>query len=295
MGAPPAVIIKTYPQRGPMQQFRVNDSLSFNCFRCGRNKKSKLLTIYRGDWDHLLCNGCYGRLLSIYEVQAGALDEGAKADALAELLLSKIAEADVRASVERLHVAEHRTVFLSTQALKFLATAEYVARSLFPEPALDWCPAVIGLCKACESELLMRLFQPLRATTAGRDFSSDLKDGNLRRAAQFCQDSQRYPLELGSMQRFLATASLVPFTSPSPLLECFRNLLANWPRSGWLLNKDGALAAIERLRVDFRNKAAHIEELGRDDYRNCFAAVAGPEGLLWQLIAATQTLKGLAG
>src|SRR3954454_24092716 len=67
----PSTIVKTYPPRGPMQQFRFAESTAFDCFRCGQAKKSKLITVYRQDWSRRLCNGCYGRLLSIYEIKAG--------------------------------------------------------------------------------------------------------------------------------------------------------------------------------------------------------------------------------
>ena len=67
----PSTAIKTYPPRGPMQQFRFADVTAFECFRCGQAKKSKLLTIYSGDWNRRLCNGCYGRLLSLYDIKAG--------------------------------------------------------------------------------------------------------------------------------------------------------------------------------------------------------------------------------
>jgi len=53
--------------------------------RCGRSAldyfgqtvniaaPSKLITVYRGDWSKRLCNSCYGRLLSIYEIKAANL------------------------------------------------------------------------------------------------------------------------------------------------------------------------------------------------------------------------------
>lgn len=148
MSSPPGRITKTYPERGPIQQDRFDEVLSINCFRCGQNKKSKLIAIYRGDWDHILCNGCYGRLLSIYEIQAGTSDDDAKAGSVAELLPSTVAQADIRAAIESMHVAEHRSRSLSGEALKFLATAEDVAGTFRADPAIVWYPAVIGLCKA---------------------------------------------------------------------------------------------------------------------------------------------------
>lgn len=82
----PSSVTKRYPPRGPLQQFRFAESTAFNCFRCGDPKKSKLITVYNGDWSKRLCNGCYGRLLSLFEIKAGTAPDDEKA---AELAASK--------------------------------------------------------------------------------------------------------------------------------------------------------------------------------------------------------------
>lgn len=64
MNGLPGSITKEYPRRGPWQQFRFDRAVEFVCSRCGRGKKAKLVTIIDGDWNRLLCNGCYGFLLS---------------------------------------------------------------------------------------------------------------------------------------------------------------------------------------------------------------------------------------
>ncbi len=78
----PAEIVKTYPVRGPMQQHRLAASTAFHCFRCGASKKSKLVTVFGGEWSKILCNGCYGRLLSIYEIKAGTKEDDQRAEEL---------------------------------------------------------------------------------------------------------------------------------------------------------------------------------------------------------------------
>lgn len=60
----PAPVVKIYPKRGPLQQFRFAEATSFRCERCGRVKKSKLVVRYENDWSRLLCNACYGKILS---------------------------------------------------------------------------------------------------------------------------------------------------------------------------------------------------------------------------------------
>ena len=55
----PSTVTKTYPKRGPLQQFRFIEATAFRCFRCSSAKKSKLITVYSGDWSRKLCNGCF--------------------------------------------------------------------------------------------------------------------------------------------------------------------------------------------------------------------------------------------
>ena len=81
-------VIKAYPQRGPLQQYRLAASTSFLCSRCGADKTSKLVSTVKADWDRLLCNGCYGRLLSIWDIKAGSLEEEPRDAALLEILAS---------------------------------------------------------------------------------------------------------------------------------------------------------------------------------------------------------------
>src|SRR6266545_5411185 len=96
MAPVPSSVTKTYPQRGPLQQFRFAEGMAFRCFRCGDTKKSKLITVYGADWSRRLCNGCYGRLLSLFEIKAGLASEDQRAEALAEALLAVVAIDDQR-------------------------------------------------------------------------------------------------------------------------------------------------------------------------------------------------------
>ena len=43
----PSTVTKTYPKRGPLQQFRFIEATAFRCFRCSSAKKSKLITVNR--------------------------------------------------------------------------------------------------------------------------------------------------------------------------------------------------------------------------------------------------------
>ncbi len=111
----------------------------FWCFRCGASKKSKLWALYGEDWSSVLCNGCYGRLLSIYEVKAGTQPEDAKADALAEIVLEfwhpVEAEAAFHAAVRgRSMLAEN----VAAPSRRFIGSAERLARQIGARSSLDW-------------------------------------------------------------------------------------------------------------------------------------------------------------
>src|SRR5215471_10239368 len=95
-------VVKTYPQRGPLQQYRLATSTSFLCSRCGTSKTSKLVSIIEADWDRLLCNGCYGYLLSIWEIKAGVLEDESRDAALLQVLASVVPSDEVARAQSRL-------------------------------------------------------------------------------------------------------------------------------------------------------------------------------------------------
>ena len=164
----PSTVVRTYSQRGPLQQFRFAESTAFSCFRCGESKRSKLITVYGGDWSRRLCHGCYRYLLSVHQIKAGTA-------------------ADDQRKAERLFKAsDGRAESLSAEALRFVATAEHVAGQLEAEPQLEWSPAVIGLCKAVEVEVVRRILQPLRAGGSNEGLSADRGDKDPGRVAAFC-------------------------------------------------------------------------------------------------------------
>lgn len=288
----PSTVSKTYPQRGPLQQFRFSEGTAFKCFRCGETKRSKLITVYRGDWSRRLCNGCYGRLLSLYEIKAGTAADDQRAEALADALLSTAA-VDVQREAERLFRASHeRASRLSSEAMRFVATAEHVAGTLHSDPQLEWSPAVIGLCKAVEVEIVSRILDPLAQSTVREDLGVDRCDKDLGRVAAFCNDPGRKPPELGAFAHFLQTiAHSERRRETSVLIRAFLGLAAEWTGSNWLLDPQGLPNALERLTTEFRNRAAHIDELGKEDYLGCRQLVIGPEGVLWRLVLATERHK----
>ncbi len=285
----PSTVIRRYPPRGPLQQLRFAEGTSFTCCRCGDSKKSKLITVYGGDWSKRLCNGCYGRLLSLFEVKAGTSSDDERADALAAALLSIVALDDQRQAERRYRASEKRAERLSTGALRFIATAEHVAGHLQADVQLEWSPAVIGLCKAVEAEVVRHLLLPLADGTRGADLAADKQDKDIGRVAAFCCDPTRKPPELGAISHFLQTAiHSQNRRATSALLGRFSALAAKWTGSNWVLDPNGLTAGLISLTANFRNRAAHIDELGKDDYLGCRKLAIGPDGIVWRLLVAVE-------
>lgn len=286
----PSSVLKIYPARGPLQQFRFVESTAFRCFRCGENKKSKLLS--GSDWSKRLCNGCYGRLLSLYEIKAGTIADDQRADKLADALLSMV-EYNNQQEAERLfRASETRAIALSSDALRFIVTAEHVAGQLEGFPQLEWSPAVIGLCKAVEAEVVRRILLPLATTAGGEDLSSDKQDKDVGRVAAFCADTSRKPPELGVFAYFLQTVihSRERRVS-SAIVGSFLRLAGEWTGSNWVLDPEAFHHLLEVLIKNFRNRAAHIDELSREDYVGCRELVIGSEGILWRLLLSTERVR----
>lgn len=288
----PSTVTKTYPPRGPLQQFRFAEGTAFNCFRCGRSKKSKLITVYSGDWSKKLCNGCYGRLLSLYEIKAGTASDDLRAEKLSDALLSLVT-VDQQREAERLFKAsDDRAETLSSGALRFIATSEHVATHLESDAQLEWSPAVIGLCKAVETEVVNRVLMPLAAISNSNDLSADKRDKDIGRVAAYCIDPTRKPPELGVFSHFLQTViHSKQRRQESQLIRCFLQLVGQWTGSTWLLENKGLHSALTNLTLKYRNKAAHIDELTKKDYLGCREIVIGNQGIVWKLILSTKKHK----
>lgn len=285
----PSSVKKRYPRRGPLQQCRFAEATAFRCFRCTRIKRSKLISVYMEDWSKRLCNGCYGRLLSLYDIKSGTKTEDERAKELAGALLSMVSLDDQRQAERLYRTAEDRAKHLSPEAVRFIATAEHVASGLESEPQLEWSPAVIGLCKAVESELIGQIIAPLAGKAVGVDLTADKDDGDIGRVTAFCMDTRRKPPELGVFARFLQTViHSKRRRETSATIRTFLRLAGNWSGANWILDPAGLHQTIVTLATSFRNRAAHIDELGSADYRRCRELVIGRQGVVWRLVLSTE-------
>lgn len=284
IGNPPAHIIKEYPQRGVMKQYRFEKAIAFSCFRCNSEKKAKLITIYNSNWNKKLCNGCYGRLLSIYEIKAGAKSDDEKVEALANLLLNLVTENEVNISIKRLGIKENRIEYLDPLTNRFLASAEHISSKLDKDYSLDWSPVVIGLCKSFENELVSKIIRPFKKFCKDRNFEEDQKDKDIGRIAKYIMSPNSKDPELGTFGYFLQTSlNSKSRRETSELIKSFYEFLTQYPYSSWVLDKTGLLHSIEIITKEYRNKAAHIEELSQSDFENCKNILIGEQGILWKL------------
>lgn len=284
IGKEPGNIVKEYSQRGPIRQYRFDRAIAFSCFRCGQQKKSKLITIYESNWNKRLCNGCYGRLLSIYEVKAGTLSEDEKIRELEDILQSLISADELRISMEKLLIYENRMEYLDEKTLRFLASSEYISSQLEEDYLLDWSPVIIGLCKAFENELVTKIIRPFKEYCASVDLSNDLKDKDLNRVARYITMSNAKDLEIGTFGYFLQTAlNSKSRRQTSNLIISFYDYMSQYPYSNWILDKDGLLYSINLITTNFRNKAAHIEELCKKDFISLRNLLIQKSGVLWSL------------
>jgi hypothetical protein len=280
-------VVKTYPQRGPLQQYRLAAATGFICSRCGIGKTSKLVSTVQGDWDRLLCNGCYGRLLSIWEIKAGSLEDESRDAALIEMLAAAAPADEVRRAQSRLIASAPQHGQLSDDAQRMLATAHAVTPALRNATGLDWSVAIIGLCKAVEIEVVHRIAEPLRLAAGGQDMTVDAKDAEFTRVARYCGGTAPAP-ELGSLTRFLRTAAnSKERAKTSVLVAALRATIKAWPSADWLVTKGGFTDVIEYLTREYRNPAAHTVLFGEEDFNCCADLVHGQNGLLWRLIVAT--------
>lgn len=284
-------ITKEYPKRGPLSQFRFEKSISFNCFRCRQSKTSKLITIYNNDWYKRLCNGCYGGLLSIYDIKAGQTAIDGKVEQLLHVLIKLVDDSKLRDQYAKINLQSNRTKFLSPTTMRFFATSECVAETLTKEANLDWSPAIIGLCKAFELELVEKLINPLKKFCEEITFlEQDLKDKDFGRVASYCSGKLLKSPELGVINHFISTAtnSKERLETSNFLKLGFKGFLGKLPNHNWIIDKNGLSSGIQTLTTNYRNKAAHTDELEEEDYQNCKELVFGHNGIIWDLILSSE-------
>jgi len=59
-------IRKGFDKVGRLQLFALVALDSRVCAECGKEKTSKKWAILDGNWEHRMCNGCYGQILFVH-------------------------------------------------------------------------------------------------------------------------------------------------------------------------------------------------------------------------------------
>ncbi len=254
-------------------------------------KNFQLITTCNNDWNKRLCNGCYGRLLSIYDIKAGQTGIDEKVEQLLEVLIKLVDDSKLREQSTKINLQSNRAKFLTPTTMRFFATSECVAETLTKEPNLDWSPAIIGLCKAFELELVERLINPLKDYCQEVSFSEqDLKDKDFGKIANYCSGKPMKSPELGVINHFISTAvnSKERLETSNFLKLGFKGFLSKLPNHNWIIDKSGLSSGIQALTTNYRNKAAHTDELEEQDYQKCKDLVFGDSGIIWDLILSSE-------
>jgi hypothetical protein len=281
-------IEKEFAPRCGMRLIRLVEPRIFTCSRCTEAKKSKLFARPDVAPDRHLCNGCYGYLLSVFDIKKGSQSEDEKSSLLAAALLQAFSKAQKQESERLFRIAEKRAGYLDSKSVLFLSTANLVEDALAQKHELDWSPAVIGYCKAVENEIVKRLIDPLAGLVKGLLSRADLDDKDFGRVAKYCNSPSNKPPELGVFAHFLQTfASSTSRRATSGFLRAFDALAHNFPRRDWLVDRGGLSASLTKLCFEYRNRAAHVESLSSSDYLACREFVCGADGLIWKIVSAT--------
>lgn len=279
-------IIKTYPKRGPLSQFRFEKIVSYICFRCRSAKTSKLISIYREDWDLKLCNGCYGRLISLYEIRSNSNPEEKKFSALDQTIRQIWSRYNSELSEIELDIGENSSYESTT--VKFLATAEYLKRTLPKGEFLEWSPAIICLCKAVENELIHKFIVPLKHIADKEKVASPNFDKRTQGLEKYLFGINDTPPEIGRVAFFLQLlAKSRGFRENSTTLELLKIFSEKRPLSSWFYAEDGISDSLTELVEKFRNNAAHISELTKEDYVECEKLTLMENGILEKISKCT--------
>lgn len=283
---PPVDVVKTFTPRGPLHQYRLGHLEEFRCLRCGGSKKSKLVTTADGHPDGYVCNGCYGRLLSLWDLKAGDLPDAERDAAILKLLGAMVPAEAIEQ--ERLRLAQTTAARRwGDDTQRVVATALAVRDALLNATSLDWSAAVIGLCKGVEIEMGRRLLEPLAEELQGADLGEDLKDKDLSRLARFCVGKAPAP-ELGALAYVLNVAARSKRrAATSPVLIALLGMVQTWRDGLWVVASDGLPARLQKFCTDYRNRAAHTSILTESDFEACLQEVTGEDGLLTYFVEAS--------
>ncbi len=287
-------VVKLYPARSNLQLYRYDSNAPFECWRCRKTKVSKLQAVVSLEKPRVICNACYGRLLSLAEIKAQDVEPWLKAEQIHDLTLKEISAKEAAEAIER---EERRRKqywkFLSEDARRFIGTAEYLYERMADRSDLDFSPAIIELVKSFEAECISKFVEPLKAQAAREplpenDVRIECQDKDFGRLAKYVLGREVRPSELGVIAHALVTLiNSRKRIVQSRFLQVLATYISHRRDSDYFTDPGRFVAHVHQLTESYRNPAAHISSMSKQSYEECKGALMGPGGALWQLIAAT--------
>jgi len=142
--SPLSAIVKRYRPKGILQLLRYDNPTSFQCWRCGQNKLSRLQAIVNLEQPRIICKACYGTLLSLPEIKAEDLEPWIKA----EKIHDPTANPEVTLAISELRrMAYEASASSVTNEVGRKAVSTYYARSA---TVADYVKKrALGFCESC--------------------------------------------------------------------------------------------------------------------------------------------------
>jgi len=169
----------------------------------------------------------------------------------------------------------------------FLATVETLEKNLPTNQTIDWSCGVILFCKAVENELVKKFLEPMKNyahTIDKRDIEIDKK---AKRLEEFLFGLSPKPPELGGINFYInlvARSSKFQKMASSALFDSYLKSRAN---AVWYTDPNGAVVDLKKI-INYRNPAAHIDELSASDFSECKLQTIGASGVLQKICEAAK-------
>jgi len=291
MSIPLEKIIKKYPKKGPLSQFRFEKVISYACFRCKSVKTSKLISICNDEWDFKLCNGCYGRLISLYEIHRGQKSNEDKIEQINETIT------DIQKQFsESLDILiknySNKNTHLDNLTNKYLATANLLYEKLPKREYIEWSPAILCLCKSVENELINKIISPLKKIASETINENPSEDKRTIKIEKYIYGKSNIPPELGAISfLFELLSNSEKWKQNNPIFNLIKSYCQKRPFSDWIYSKNGAAKSLNELCQKYRNIAAHISDLKIEDYEKCLSLVCAKNGILDKICTTSSKVK----
>lgn len=290
-----APVVKQYPPRGNLQLIRYDSNAPFECWRCRKTKVSKLQAIVNLERPRIICNACYGYLMSLAEIKAQNIEPWLKAEQIHDLTIKEVsAKQAAKAAEKQEQRLKQYWKFLSNQARLFIGTAEYLYEEMKDKDGLDFSPLIIELVKSFEYQCIIGFLEPMKNRALNEsptesEIRVDCQDKDFGRMAKFVFNREMRPPELGTIAYTLAAfINSKSRTQESKFLRILNGHISSCRDSDYFMNEERFIAQIIKLTQSYRNPAAHVGSMSKLAFNECRAMLMGPSGILWQLVTATK-------